>query len=237
MSTPTSSIFSRSNALRYPQSSSQFLTGYCKVSFARPRSKATTNANLYIRNLPPHADDATLFQWFSSHGPIIQARVLRNADGSSRGVGFVHFDQHEHAMLAIHRLNNVQLPGCVRPLMVKFAQKGEDGPATGPMHGVRHHHHHHHHHHGPFPGSPSLSMPAGSSLVGPSPGLPSAPGMLRSYSTPVHGHSGYQTLPNAYPPYGHSYPGHSYAPYMPLGHSTEYHVPYAGAATAPIGRH
>eukprot|EP00048_Salpingoeca_helianthica_P023422 m.24237 g.24237 ORF g.24237 m.24237 type:complete len:354 (+) comp8657_c0_seq1:22-1083(+) len=213
-----------------------------KVSFARPRSKAITNANLYIRNLPPHADDATLFQWFSQHGPIIQARVLRNPDGSSRGVGFVHFDQHEHAIVAIQRLNNVLLPGCSRPLLVKFAQKGDEPLVPGPaMFGVRHHHHHHHHHHGaPYPGAPGHVgahggagpvVGAAGGVAGAGASATAAASHLGGYVSPHH-HTGYQPLHGGYAPYGHGYPGQPYGlPFLPLHHGSEF-TPSYGSASA-----
>ena len=138
---------------------------WAQVSIARPRSKAITNANLYVRNLPPHVDDNILMQIFSSHGPIIQARVLRNNDGTSRGIGFVHFDQHEHALHAIEVLNNVMLQGSTRPLTVKFAQKNEGEFTPYPMALPMHPHMmfaappHAHGHMGPASHHPHMHLP------------------------------------------------------------------------------
>eukprot|EP00730_Choanoeca_flexa_P015944 TRINITY_DN7438_c0_g1_i1.p1 TRINITY_DN7438_c0_g1~~TRINITY_DN7438_c0_g1_i1.p1 ORF type:complete len:511 (+),score=125.10 TRINITY_DN7438_c0_g1_i1:490-2022(+) len=92
-----------------------------KVSIARPSSASITNANLYVKNLPPHYQEVELEQLFATEGEIISVRVLRDAGGSPKGVGFVRFDQHAQAQRAIEKLNNATPAGGVIPLVVKFA--------------------------------------------------------------------------------------------------------------------
>ena len=48
---------------------------------------------IVIQGLPLGTEDAALTALFAPYGDIISVRVLRDADGSPKGVGFVRFDQ------------------------------------------------------------------------------------------------------------------------------------------------
>ena len=65
------------------------------------RSMDNTNANgqklkesgstIFVRPLPEHMDELQLCSMFSVFGPILAAKILRRANGASRGDGFVQF--------------------------------------------------------------------------------------------------------------------------------------------------
>lgn len=48
--------------------------------------------NLYIANLPPFWSEQNLEQLFSQHGIVISTRILRDAQGQSRCVGFARYE-------------------------------------------------------------------------------------------------------------------------------------------------
>ncbi|KAJ1351025.1 RNA-binding motif, single-stranded-interacting protein 1 [Parelaphostrongylus tenuis] len=51
--------------------------------------------NLYIANLPSNFNEQMLESALSHYGMVISTRILRNADGNSRGVGFARMDSKE----------------------------------------------------------------------------------------------------------------------------------------------
>lgn len=48
--------------------------------------------NLYISNLPVSMDEQELESMLKSFGQVISTRILRDANGTSRGVGFARSD-------------------------------------------------------------------------------------------------------------------------------------------------
>lgn len=101
-----------------------------KVSYARPSSNIIKNANLYIAHLPKAFAQADLESLFGSYGNIITSKILTDpTTGVSRGVGFVRYDKHSEADLAINALNGKLLPGVTQPILVKFANQNKP---TGP---------------------------------------------------------------------------------------------------------
>lgn len=61
------------------------------------RSAPNKWTNVYIKNIPLEWDDAKLEKVFSEFGPITSSTVMRDADGKSKGFGFVNFETHESA--------------------------------------------------------------------------------------------------------------------------------------------
>lgn len=57
--------------------------------------------NLYISNLPVSMDEQELESMLKSFGQVISTRILRDANGTSRGVGFARSD---FITLTIHRI-------------------------------------------------------------------------------------------------------------------------------------
>lgn len=77
--------------------------------------------NLYVKNISTEATDDELRDLFTQFGSITSLVISRNAEGVSRGFGFVNFDQHEEARAAVDALNDKEFKGQV--LYVSRAQK------------------------------------------------------------------------------------------------------------------
>ncbi|XP_068651962.1 polyadenylate-binding protein 2 [Aristolochia californica] len=61
--------------------------------------------NLYVKNLSESTTDEDLKKIFASYGPITSAVVMRDANGNSRGFGFVNYQNPEDAASAVENLN------------------------------------------------------------------------------------------------------------------------------------
>jgi len=83
--------------------------------------------NLYIKNLDATIDDERLHEEFAPFGNIISANVILEADGRSKGFGFVCFSSPEEATKAITLMNG-RIVG-TQALYVGLAQNKEDRKA------------------------------------------------------------------------------------------------------------
>uniref|UniRef100_V9L0K3 RNA-binding motif, single-stranded-interacting protein 2-like protein n=2 Tax=Callorhinchus milii TaxID=7868 RepID=V9L0K3_CALMI len=87
--------------------------------------------NLYISNLPLSMDEQELQNLLKPFGQVISTRVLRDASGSSRGVGFARMESTEKCEAIITHFNGkfIKLPPGVptplEPLLCKFADGGQ----------------------------------------------------------------------------------------------------------------
>lgn len=128
-----------------------------KVSFARPSSEAIKGANLYVSGLPKHMNQQDLENLFSPYGRIISSRILHDnaaaaaaaghaqaqaqaqglseeaAQGLSRGVAFIRFDQRVEAERAIAELNGTVPPGAQGPITVKCANNPSNNKTLAPL--------------------------------------------------------------------------------------------------------
>lgn len=86
-------------------------------------AKYAAGVNLYVKNLDDSIDDARLKEAFSKYGKITSAKVMTDANGVSKGFGFVCFTSPDEARDAV-KLNG-QLLG-TKPLYVALAQRRED---------------------------------------------------------------------------------------------------------------
>ncbi|CAB1321260.1 unnamed protein product, partial [Coregonus sp. 'balchen'] len=74
--------------------------------------------NLYISNLPVSMDEQELENMLKPFGHVISTRVLRNANGVSRGVGFARMESTEKCGVVIQHFNGKFLktpPGVPEP--------------------------------------------------------------------------------------------------------------------------
>jgi len=85
------------------------------------KANENKNNNVYVANLPANVSEDRLLELFSDYGTILSHKLLTNADGSSRGAGFVRFSTAGEAALAIKTLAGEKLSGSVQPLTVKLA--------------------------------------------------------------------------------------------------------------------
>ena len=74
-----------------------------RVAYSKPPG-SQKNTNLHVTGLGDNCDEKTLEGLFKPHGELVQVKVLRNQDGSSKGVGFVLFKEKGHADAAIRNL-------------------------------------------------------------------------------------------------------------------------------------
>ncbi|KAG9458764.1 hypothetical protein H6P81_003272 [Aristolochia fimbriata] len=78
--------------------------------FVRRQERERTNGspkftNVYVKNLSETTTDEDLKKSFGNYGPITSAVVMRDANGNSRGFGFVNFQNPEDAASAVENLN------------------------------------------------------------------------------------------------------------------------------------
>jgi|UniRef100_A0A2N9H628 polyadenylate-binding protein len=72
-----------------------------------PSVRKSGTANIFIKNLDKALDHKALHDTFSSFGNILSCKVATDANGQSKGYGFVQFDNEESAQNAIDKLNGM----------------------------------------------------------------------------------------------------------------------------------
>ncbi|KAH0266981.1 RNA-binding domain-containing protein, partial [Aureobasidium melanogenum] len=106
--------------------------GY-EVSFARESfySKLKTfadegNTNLYVSNLPKSLNEHELASVFTPH-KVCSARILRDKNGTCRGVGFARFESRTVCEEVIKKFNNykVNVAGEEYTIQIRFADTQE----------------------------------------------------------------------------------------------------------------
>eukprot|EP01062_Namystynia_karyoxenos_P011216 TRINITY_DN13_c0_g1_i3.p2 TRINITY_DN13_c0_g1~~TRINITY_DN13_c0_g1_i3.p2 ORF type:complete len:648 (+),score=229.45 TRINITY_DN13_c0_g1_i3:124-1944(+) len=76
-----------------------------------PALRKSGAGNVFIKNLDTTIDNKALFDTFSAFGNILSCKVVTDAEGNSRGFGFVHFETEDAAKEAIDRVNGMLLNG------------------------------------------------------------------------------------------------------------------------------
>ncbi|RHN51251.1 putative polyadenylate binding protein [Medicago truncatula] len=84
-------------------------------------------ANLYLKNIDKSLNEEKLKEQFSEFGTITSCKVMSDARGRSKGVGFVAFTTPEEASKAINEMNGKMIGQ--KPLYVSVAQRKEDRKA------------------------------------------------------------------------------------------------------------
>ncbi|XP_067135366.1 polyadenylate-binding protein 4-like [Centruroides vittatus] len=96
-----------------------------KESDARYKNfKYYQGLNVFIKNLDNTIDDQNLAREFLPFGTITSAKVMTDANGNSKGFGFVCFSTPEEANRAIANMNGKFLIS--KPLYVTLAKKKDD---------------------------------------------------------------------------------------------------------------
>lgn len=78
--------------------------------------------NLFVRPLYDNVDEHGLRHEFGKYGKVIEAKVMYNEHGTSRGYGFVKFETPDEATNATNELNGKELWGnslCIAPAQTK----------------------------------------------------------------------------------------------------------------------
>jgi len=98
--------------------------GYCRPGGSRSRS------NLFVGSLPWTWTEEDLIAMFADFKPIIDVRILREQDGTSKRCGFVRLDSELKANLAIQKFHKVSIQG--HPIQVSIANnKKKQGMGSG----------------------------------------------------------------------------------------------------------
>jgi polyadenylate-binding protein len=80
--------------------------------------------NVFVKNFGDALDDEKLKELFEACGEITSAVVMKGDDGNCRGFGFVAFETHESAEIAVEKYNTKEIDG--RKIVVCRAQKKQE---------------------------------------------------------------------------------------------------------------
>jgi len=93
----------------------------CKLSKATIYPELSTN--LYIKPLPLDFTEEHLVQLFSTHGPIVSAKILTDKrTGESKQIAFVKFQFQSSATAAVETMNGAKVTEDSPGLIVKYAE-------------------------------------------------------------------------------------------------------------------
>ncbi|KVI05899.1 Nucleotide-binding, alpha-beta plait [Cynara cardunculus var. scolymus] len=65
--------------------------------------------NVYVKNLDEDFSESSLKEKFSEYGKVTSAVIVHDTEGKSRGYGFVNFELHDDAKMAIEGLNGAEI--------------------------------------------------------------------------------------------------------------------------------
>ncbi|XP_053564119.1 RNA-binding motif, single-stranded-interacting protein 2 isoform X2 [Bombina bombina] len=101
------------------------------VKIKYPNQQEQDPTNLYISNLPVSMDEQELETLLKPFGQVISTRILRDANGTSRGVGFARMESTEKCEAVINHFHGKYIktphgvPAPQEPLLCKFADGGQ----------------------------------------------------------------------------------------------------------------
>jgi len=93
------------------------------------KKKQNAKTNLYVKNIALFVTDDMLNDAFKPYGNITSTKIMRDANGMSKGFGFVCFASLSEAEKAKTELNGKVVWPSTKPLYVGFSQQKEERKA------------------------------------------------------------------------------------------------------------
>lgn len=87
--------------------------------------KAKMYTNVFVKNFGNELNDNSLKEMFEKYGTITSHKVMKNEDGSSKGFGFVAFENPGSAEQAVKELNNKEIAPDMKIYVGRAQKKAE----------------------------------------------------------------------------------------------------------------
>jgi len=101
-----------------------------RVAYSKPPG-SSKNTNLHVTGLGTNCDESKLESLFQQYGQLVQVKVLRNVDGSSKGAGFVLFKEKKDADSSIRALQGYA-DGYGMNLQIHYAKENSEQQRVHP---------------------------------------------------------------------------------------------------------
>ncbi|PFH36186.1 hypothetical protein BESB_043780 [Besnoitia besnoiti] len=96
------------------------------------RAKGNVRCSLFVFHVPPNWGDEQLQKYFELYGRCAGAVVVRRWDGTSKGYGFVDFEDAESALRALQEANQAAVEGKRLKVLLKTDPKKRPTSGCGP---------------------------------------------------------------------------------------------------------
>jgi len=103
----------------------------CRIMWSQrdPSLRKSGLGNIFVKNLDASIDNKALYDTFSLFGNILSCKVATDAEGNSKGYGYVHYETREAAEESIAKINGMLIAG--REVFVGEFQKRQERGDVG----------------------------------------------------------------------------------------------------------